>query len=271
MCLVGLSGLVVLLVSTLLVTHETAFLWDSDVVLLSNFDSVSSAEVEFTPQASFQTINFYPIICSDIKTERKVYNSTRMLSITRNTRLDIDSIYLIQGSEIRFTFTSSQSTSSSCIATISIFQNYSQSQLIGPDEVADAIVPYCVPSHPGSVSFTLSALNENRYYFIQVRGFDFATLFYGVSGNMLEYNVSNLSPIICPPSNITCMVSLSQFSGDEDVCVLASLHDRPYVSLNFTKGKTLQSHVITAGWSSTLAGFVLCGLFFVCMGLIRLF
>ena len=94
-----------------------------------------------------------------------------------------------------------------------------------------------------------SPLNFNsQYYFVGLESFVSSTLNYTVSGSVLEYNITNLSPTTCTFPSSECSIPLSDLPGGEDVCILATLQDQEGFPLNYTSTSTRAHRQRVAGW-----------------------
>ena len=120
-----------------------------------------------------------------------------------------------------------------------IFENYLDYILFtSSGQVREESFSHCLlPDSP--LNFTLSAVDNNQYYFVGLESFVSSTLNYTVSGSVLEYNITNLSPTTCTFPSSECSIPLSDLPGGEDVCILATLQDQEgFWSLIYTSTST---------------------------------
>ena len=206
---------------------------NSDVVEVITVDPSIVDTVYFKQVHDFPDVNFYQDECSDIIRVRLIQNSTTQLSISNNTQYRIDEPYLINGSRVNYTFSVSGSlVDIPCIVDIHIFVLYvDYFQFILTGHVSNDSRSFCVPpdqlhANLTTVSLTVSLFPSSPvYYFIGVKGLSSTTLNYTVFSDVLEYDITNLSPTTCEFSKLsqTCSIPLGKYPGNQEVCFLASL------------------------------------------------
>ena len=122
--------------------------------------------------------------------------------------------------------------SSSCVAMIHIFSDHlDYFRFISTGQVSKVVSSYCL-SPPMPLNFTLpgSAVEEDQFFLVGLESFATTTTNYTVTGELLKYNVTSLSPTNCTFPATNCSISLS---GGEDVCILAQLQDKNFIPLNY--------------------------------------
>ena len=239
----------------------------SDIVLAASFNSSDYTvhfKIDETAIRGPVTVNYYQGLCSEFESlnhrlRPKLRNTTKQLSLSEGMQYGTEEEYLIQGSEVAFTFSTPEpllhSSITACVTSIFIFQDHSDylqfisTGLINPEGLTRS---HCISTTSG-VNFTLSAVYANVYYFIALNSSEFATLNYTVTGDVLEYDVIGLSPSTCtfPASN--CSLSLN---GDSEICILASLLNQDtFLALDYTTSSRKHTMQSNATWT-------MCGLFF---------
>ena len=200
----------------------------------TNLDQVTFSETE----DNFTTL-FYDMKCSDVETERYLLDYTRFLDVTEQ-QYRIDEFYLVKNSTIYYLFTTLETqNSSSCVAMIHIFSNHSNYlQFISAGLAHEANFSYCLsPPLPLNFKLSVSAAEEDQYYFVGLKSFVDTTINYTATGDLLKYNISSLSPTTCTFPTTNCSISLS---GREDVCILAQLQEtNKFIPLDYA---TLSQH-----------------------------
>lgn len=213
----------------------------SDVILVSAFGS-SVDEVQFNLTIdSTLDISFYQLECSEIGKIQYFSNSTREFSITdlNNNKIlqyRVDEAYLPVGSTIHYTFTASETSElpPDCAANIHIFTDYSNYYyFILTGQVILEHSSHCLPAG-SSVNFTLTAVDSNIYFFVGLKSSMDINYNVMMIRNILEYDITDLSPTNCTfsPASSECSLSLDNF------CVLASILQTEYVTLHYTPKST---------------------------------
>lgn len=236
------------------------------VVLISRFDPTIVDKIIFdekTIYSGFLDIVFYRVPCSEIETESQIHYQKGQLFITNNMLYGINNaLYLIEGSELHYTFSVSDSqTVSSCVATIYIYNSHSAySEFFATRQVTQVYKSYCLYSND-TLNFTLSTPQSNQYFYVVVEGFESVQLNYTVTGDILEYNTANLPITMCTfhiLSSSECSVSLADYSDSQDVCILASVQRFNFgIILNYF----VESHKHTMQY---IAAWVILGLTILC-------
>lgn len=166
-------------------------LGNSDVVLIEMLEDRSFDVTANKTTDNSISINFYTEPCSNIELKHLPLNLSRRLEVTGSDSHGIGEHYLINGSQIQYTFSTSsvQPPTTPCVAMAYIFHdsvNYFEFIRTGKVNQANAT---CLPS-ASTVSIMVSAEDEDQYLFIGVKSFVQATIDYTVIG----HNVSILSP-----------------------------------------------------------------------------
>lgn len=222
-------------------------------ILIDNFDPTDITSITIHQTTSTFTANFYATTCSSIDTEEHPLNYIEFLDVTNETVLEIEEFYFVKGSGTHFFFPSQElQLSSRCVALIHIFSSPSDYRFfISEQGFYTQSFSYCLP--PDSpLNFDLSATGSNKYYFVGMENFASTTLNYTVTGRVLKYDVTNLS---CTRCNFpaTCSISLSDYSGGEDVCILAALQTADkFVTIDYTthsdrKEKQMLAYYVISG------------------------
>ncbi len=161
-------------------------------------------------------------------------NLSRRLEVTGSDSHGIGKPYLINGSQIQYTFSTSsvQPPTTPCVAMAYIFHdsvNYFEFIRTGKVNQANAT---CLPS-ASTVSIMVSAEDEDQYLFIGVKSFVQATIDYTVIGGTLIYNVILSPPTMCSLSLLSpeCSISLAYLPSGQNICILANLQ---FTSDSFT-------------------------------------
>ena len=242
--------------------NGSVVLGTTDVTLLLTLNPTDLDQITFNQTADNFKALFYDMKCSDIETERYLLDYTRFLDVTEQ-QYRIDEFYLVKNSTIHYLFTTPETqNSSSCVAMIHIFSNHSNYfQFISTGLVREAVFSYCL-SQPLPLSFTLSvsAAEEDQYYFVGLKSFINTTIDYTATGDLLKYSTTTLSPTTCTFPTTDCSISLS---GSEDVCILAQLQDmNKFISLNYTTQSRREYIQVIAGivliGSCPLLCFIIC-------------
>lgn len=215
----------------------------NDVVLVGSFNSGTTNELWFTQKGDPFDVFFYQGVCSRIQMDRQLGNRTKDIRISKGTQYRLDEPYLVAPSRRTYSFTQAAVdlgetgvNTSLCIANISVFEDrYDYFQFIVTGQVSRPNATYCL-TWASKVTFTLSALERNQYYFVGVAAFKGSTLRRTIVSDMLKYNTKWLSPIVgCTFPSPWCSVSLEYPYGPLEICILASLEQSGvFVTLNYT-------------------------------------
>ena len=201
---------------------------------ISNFDSSVINEVIFSANDAVE-VNFYQDLCSVIGPFRKLHNSTLQLNISDRMQYIIDEVYLLKESEV--TYRMLLKSGSPCSARVHVFishTNYQQFLLNG--DVNNQARSYCINSTE-VLDFKISSQDNYQYFFIGLESLSSTTLNYSVVRNVLEYNITNSTRShMCAlsASSRSCSLSLDNYPGSQEVCVLASLQELDFITLNYT-------------------------------------
>ena len=207
----------------------------SDVRLLLTLNALDIHQVTLTLNGTEDnfTAVFYQSECSDIETERQSINRTKFLAVMEQ-QYRIDELYLIKHSVIQYFFTAPElQDSSSCVAMIHIFSDHlNYFQFISTGQVHEAISHCLSPQITLNFTLSVSAVEEDQYYFVGLESFANTTITYTAIHEQLNYNSTGLFPMSRTFLATDCSISLS---GDEDVCILAQLQDTStFVTINYT-------------------------------------
>ena len=209
------------------------------------------------------TIEFYHDSCSEFPTENYQPNNNGQLSTIDNMQYIIDQTYVLRGSVVQFTFSSSNSSlqvnSSTCIASIAIFFTYSDfTAFLASGLVANANASYCLPS-ASSITFNVSADDQNFHYFVGLKGLESATVNYTLIKEIVRYNVAKLTATICTFPTQSCSIILDHHDG---ACILAHLQSKNLISLNFIAERssklTAQTVFSWIALGCSIVAFLIC-------------
>ena len=226
----------ILLVTSPSIPRGEVMVGNSDMVLISIFDSSIINEVYFSADDAVE-VNFYQDICSDIGPFQQLHNSTLQLNISDSMQYQIDEVYLLKGSEAIYSMSSkSESQILPCSAKVHVFtrRNKYQQFLLNGD-VSKLASSYCINS---TKVLDLNIFSHrHQYFFIGLESLSSATLDYTVIKNVLKYNITNStrSPTSCvfSISSPLCSISLDNYPDSQEVCVLASLQESNFITLNY--------------------------------------
>lgn len=255
----------------------------SGAVMVGNSDSVLISvsfinEVRLDPVGDVASTNFYQDVCSNIGPYRQLQNSTIQLNISDNMQYAIDEPYLSKGSEVHYSIylaSDSHNNTLPCRAQVLVFRNrasYLEFLLTG--DVSTQASSGCITSN-GVSYFKVAASQLQEYFFIGLEGLSSTTLNYTIIRDVLEYNITNLSSTLCTFST-PCSISLD-YPGGQEVCVLASLQESDFITLNyftvsyrynmqFTAALVFNSYCI---WYNMFCWYRFIIIFFFCMQLIK--
>ena len=201
-----------------LTSGSTLIIGNSDVVLLSTFDSSQSAVRVVSPDNSI-TVSFYHGLCSEVGPFPQMRNNSTQLITTQNSQYEIDEQYLTKGSQINYSFAVSNSgynsTTDHCIASTAVFLNrthyleFIKTGYISPNSFS----PCLYLSKPVNFSVSLPTDYQSRYYFVGLASHYDSTLNYTINSNLLEYSIANLSTITCNFTTTAdkCSIPLSHY------------------------------------------------------------
>ena len=200
---------------------------ESDVVFVTRFNTSNTTVVYVHFNDYLDTITIYPVACSAIKTMEVHDNRTQQLIIVEGNRYRIEELYLVKGSAVEFYFSISPSTNlTGCVATVFIFQNYTSYQEF---RFQEAIISYCIHPDPGTVNFTLSAIEKDQYYYITILSSTYTmTLNYIIIEDRVQYDTTDVTPVICTlVSSTSCSITFSRYVSipyyqpNKQACILA--------------------------------------------------
>ena len=98
--------------------------------------------------------------------------------------------------------------------------------------IASAHTSYCLPP-ASSVTFTLSANDKNRHYFVGLKSFQSSMINSTIIGNVVEYDVAMITTSCRSLPSLSC--SINNPPSGEDMCILASLQvSNAFITVNFT-------------------------------------
>ena len=207
---------------------------NNDVVLAVTLNSDAISKVNFNINASGDSFNvtLYQESCATTLTENFQNNSTRQLDVT-NDKLYyvINQKYIVKGSTVQYIFSSSSLDSSTpCVASIPVFLNYSDfTAFLASGFIGNANASYCLPP-ASSITFTLSAEDQNLHYFVGLKGFQSATVNYTLINDVFNYNITELTAITCTFPTPSCSIS----PDSQNTCILASLKGHnTFIKMNF--------------------------------------
>ena len=224
-------------------TRGSVLIGNSDVVLLSTFDS-SQSEVRAATD-DLVPVNFYHSLCSEVGPFQHMRNNSTQLITTINSPREIDELYLMKGSQVNYSFSVSDSfavsdsnTSDLCIANIFVFfHQLHYLEFIRSGHVSKfSLAARCLnPTEPLDFSLRLPTDYQSRYYFVGLASHYDSTLNYTINSNLLEYSIANLSKITCNFSTTAdkCSIPLSHYPSDQEICVLASIQADTFVTINY--------------------------------------
>ena len=206
---------------------------NNDVVLAVTLNSDAVSKVNFNIDASGDSFNvtLYQEPCSTTSTDNFRNNSTRQLDVTNDMHSVIDQKYIIKGSTVQYTFSSfSLDSSTPCVASIPVFLDYSDfTAFLASGFIANANASYCLPP-ASSITFTLSAEDQNLHYFVGLKGFQSAAVNYTLINDVINYNITELTAITCTFPTPSCSISLDS----QNTCILASLQrSNTFIQMNF--------------------------------------
>ena len=249
-----------------------------DVVFLSAFYS-SQSEVSLVPTDDVVSVNFYHGLCSEISSVTQIRNKSIKLITTKNSRYKIDQSHLINGSQVNYSFTVSDSfavsdsnstvsdsTTDLCIANIVVFFDHIHYlKFISSGYVSKLSILSCLtPAKP--LHFTVEPPKDNHNLFLGLASHYDSTLNYTINSNTLEYSIANLSSKKCnfSTSVLECSIPLSHYPSGQEICVLASLQADTFITINYLAAQHKHrlfriASVITDGISILL--FIAIGFF----------
>lgn len=195
-------------------------------ILVATFDPGKTHNIVLYQRNDSFTANLYDNVCSGFELQEHSLNYTK--SLDDQPYQGIGEFYMVKSSTIHFFFPSPDLPPSvRCVANVYIFTNPSNYFGFIAREVHNLNLSYCLP--PDSpLNFTLTAHQNNKYYFVGVENFASTIFNYTVTGRILQYNVTDLSSTTCtfPTHQFTsCSISLSDYPEDKDVCILATSQD----------------------------------------------
>lgn len=196
-------------------------IWNSDVVLVSKLSMSSSStttEIAISKATGDTSIQIYLSQC--------FVDTYFIIKLAVSESHRIDEPYLVKDSQLQYTFSTPEiNLFFPCVALVYIFQNStSYFEFVTNKQVSNATTT-CLPSD-SSTNITVSAENEDQYYFIGLMNIiPEITINYTVTGKLLRYNVTGLSPITCSltSSSPNCSVPLQDLPSGEDVCIVGTL------------------------------------------------
>lgn len=215
-------------------------LGNSDVLLISAFDSRFREVTVHLANNIMASAKFYQGPCSEIGPFPQLRNSTTELAVTERSYHGIDEPYVLRGSRVHYTLmvtnaTTMELASSLCIANVYVFNGLSKySKFLESGDVSTIRTSNCLSSSK-PLNFTLSTAYI-KYYFVGLESHSSATLNITVTGEILEYNITNLSTTECNFSSQApqCSVQLHHHPSGQEICLLASLQDTDtFVSLSY--------------------------------------
>ena len=232
--LLAATGVTLTLATLSNLPRGSVVLGTTNVALLLTLKPSDVDQVTFIETEDNIAALLYDIECSDIETERYLLDYTKSLDVTEQ-QYRIDEFYLVKNSTIHYLFTTPETqNSSSCVAMVHIFSDHSNYlQFISTGLVLEAVFSYCLsPALPLNFTISVSAAEEDQYYFVGLESSANTTINSTASGDLLKYNITTLSPTTCTFPTTNCSISLS---GGEDMCILAQLQDvNKFISLNYT-------------------------------------
>ena len=190
----------------------------SNVTQLLTFNPSDIVRVAFN---GTEPATLYRSKCTDVKTQRHSLNYARSLDVNGEQHR-IDEFYFVKNSSVYYNFSVPEMQDlNGCVAKVHIFNDYTS---FSKEQVSRAISSYCL-LQTSPLYFTISAAKEDQYYFVALESFFTATIKYTVAGEVLKYNVTSLPKKRCTFSANTCSISLSDYPGGEDVCIIATLQE----------------------------------------------
>ena len=199
--------------------------------------SFNPSDIDHVTFSGTDAATFYHSKCSDIETERQKLHIRRILRGTvRHYRMQ--PFYFIKNSLLNYKLTVQPMliNVNSCAAMVHIFNSYSNYyQFFTSGHVHEAI-SYCLP-HNAPLNFNISAIEEDRYYFLALESFANTTIRFRITGDLLKYNVTSLPRTTCIFLSTNCSISLSGYPRGEDVCIIATLQETNkfvYQNVNYT-------------------------------------
>lgn len=131
MCFITLLLFIVFFVTRPNLPSGKVVVGSSDVVLVSSFIATDLNTIHFNidKKASMSSeafsVDIYQELCSELPTNRQIWNKTRQMPLSENMQYRIEEPYLIKGSRVTYIFTALQPQfSSSCVVNIYIFQYF---------------------------------------------------------------------------------------------------------------------------------------------------
>ena len=115
---------VALLSSLPKVPYGNFLIGNSDVVLVSTFNSFTINHVVFNQTGNSFRINFYQDLCSDIKMMAQLFSFTIQVNATANMQYRVYESYLTKRSEVHYIITALDTVSnSSCVGNVYVFES----------------------------------------------------------------------------------------------------------------------------------------------------
>ena len=190
------------------------------IPLMSNVTqlTLNPSEIDLVMFSGTKAAAFYQSKCSDIEIERLTLNYSGSAYVTEQQYVKQE-FYFIQDSSLHFEFSVPlMQNDSGCVVKVHTFRsNY---QLVTNRQDNEAI-SYCL-LHNSSVNFTLSAVEQEQYYFVALESFVNTSITYTVAGDLLRYITTSLPRTRCATN---CSISLSDYPGGEDVCIIAAVKE----------------------------------------------
>ena len=259
-------------------TSGTIRIGNYDIVFLSAFYS-SQSEVSLVPTDDVVSVNFYHGLCSEISSVTQIRNKSIKLITTKNSRYKIDQSHLINGSQVNYSFTVSDSfavsdsnstvsdsTTDLCIANIIVFVDHIHYlKFISSGYVSKLSLSDCLtPAKP--LHFTIEPPKTNHNVFVGLASHYDSTLNYTINSNTLEYSIANLSTKKCNFSRsvFECSIPLSHYPSGQEICVLGSLQADTFITIQYSAASHKLLLFRIAGYIADCIGILLFFAMFGC-------
>ena len=244
-------------------TSGSVLLRNSDVLLLSSFDS-SQSEVRIALTDGWIPVHFYHGLCSEIGPFPQVKSDSMQLITTKNSQYKLDDRYLMEGSGVYYTITTSDSTATTsdltknpCIANVFFFTDQLHYlEFIDSGNVNEpSDCPCLLLTEPLHMNLGLTQTElQSGYHFVGLASHYESTLNYTIASYTLEYSIANLSTTVCNFSiSVDCSIPLSHYSSSQEICVLASLQADTFIIISYSAVSHRYMMFCIAGM--TMSGF----------------
>ena len=221
----------------------------NDVVLVTTINTDVVSNVNFNTRSDSLDVLLYQETCSAIPNTNDRHNFTDRLNVATNTQYFINQTYLVKGSTVQYTFSSFNSShnTSTCIASIPVFLTYSDfTAFLVSGFIANSNASYCL-SPASSVTFTISADDQNLHYFVGLKGLQSAVVDFTLIADVMRYNITELTATSCTFPTSHCSITPNHDS--QDVCILAwTMQSEVFTTLQYDSGSSRHLAQVIFSW-----------------------